>query len=458
MPKIASLSFYGFSMMWSPVFGTSEAAVFGALYAHPDLLTLSRIINLTVLALFMLAAAYLGDRLRPLLHHGPFVPATVAVGCLGMLLGCVAGLEWAPAWVLLPGAAARGFYAGAATILWIGLFIHADRRIVGAAAAGSLTLYAAYGLLVAGAAFVLPGAAAVMLVASPLLSYAGCRRGNESELRSQPVAQEETPAPPGTRVTLYAANFVFGVILGGLLYFFAMEDAALYVAAFLAASALCLVGFALLGSTVDLRLAFRILMLCYVVAASAVALLAPDNGALILTITSAALAVILLYTIIIFLDTQARFRKPYWRIPGLTQVFASVGMIAASAGLAAVPGRLSAHPLALVALAAACLMFIASVFLSEGGFSSRPWGFSSLIPAESPEMMRVRRCGDLAAAHRLTTRELEILQLLASGSTRENVAEALFISPATAKTHIRNIYAKLSVHSQRELEELLDAS
>lgn len=32
----------------------------------------------------------------------------------------------------------------------------------------------------------------------------------------------------------------------------------------------------------------------------------------------------------------------------------------------------------------------------------------------------------------------------------------LFISPSTAKTHIRNIYAKLDVHSQRELTAKID--
>ena len=40
--------------------------------------------------------------------------------------------------------------------------------------------------------------------------------------------------------------------------------------------------------------------------------------------------------------------------------------------------------------------------------------------------------------------------------TKDQIAEALCISPTTAKTHIRNIYAKLDVHSQRELTSRLE--
>jgi DNA-binding CsgD family transcriptional regulator len=68
----------------------------------------------------------------------------------------------------------------------------------------------------------------------------------------------------------------------------------------------------------------------------------------------------------------------------------------------------------------------------------------------------LRRCGELAGRHGLTSRELEILQLVAAGSSRREIAETLVISPATVKTHMRNIYEKLEVHSQVELEELLE--
>ena len=50
----------------------------------------------------------------------------------------------------------------------------------------------------------------------------------------------------------------------------------------------------------------------------------------------------------------------------------------------------------------------------------------------------------------LTTRELEVLQLLAEGATTERLAEQLFISKHTARSHVRNILAKLDAHSKLE--------
>ena len=50
----------------------------------------------------------------------------------------------------------------------------------------------------------------------------------------------------------------------------------------------------------------------------------------------------------------------------------------------------------------------------------------------------------------LTTREGEILSLLAGGRNVRQIAEALNISPLTARNHIQNIMEKLEVHSQTE--------
>jgi DNA-binding NarL/FixJ family response regulator len=50
----------------------------------------------------------------------------------------------------------------------------------------------------------------------------------------------------------------------------------------------------------------------------------------------------------------------------------------------------------------------------------------------------------------LTKRETEILQLISEGKTYTQISEELFISKETAKTHIKNIYAKLQVNSKSE--------
>jgi DNA-binding NarL/FixJ family response regulator len=50
----------------------------------------------------------------------------------------------------------------------------------------------------------------------------------------------------------------------------------------------------------------------------------------------------------------------------------------------------------------------------------------------------------------LTRREREILGLLAHGADNDAMAEELFISPQTARTHVQNVLAKLGVHSRLE--------
>jgi DNA-binding NarL/FixJ family response regulator len=51
---------------------------------------------------------------------------------------------------------------------------------------------------------------------------------------------------------------------------------------------------------------------------------------------------------------------------------------------------------------------------------------------------------------RLSRRESEVLDHLASGATTEQIAGLLFLSQATVRTHVQNILTKLEVHSRLE--------
>jgi DNA-binding NarL/FixJ family response regulator len=48
----------------------------------------------------------------------------------------------------------------------------------------------------------------------------------------------------------------------------------------------------------------------------------------------------------------------------------------------------------------------------------------------------------------LTEREREILKWVTEGMSNKEIADKLFVSPLTIKTHIKNVYAKLHVHSR----------
>lgn len=55
----------------------------------------------------------------------------------------------------------------------------------------------------------------------------------------------------------------------------------------------------------------------------------------------------------------------------------------------------------------------------------------------------------------LTRREREILACMAQGLTRVSIAARLKLSPNTVRTHVRNVLAKLRVHSTPEAVALL---
>ena len=65
-----------------------------------------------------------------------------------------------------------------------------------------------------------------------------------------------------------------------------------------------------------------------------------------------------------------------------------------------------------------------------------------------------RQCHDAALnnpAPRLTPREREILTLVASGLSNDDIAERLVISPATAKTHVNRTMMKLNARDRAQL-------
>jgi len=65
-------------------------------------------------------------------------------------------------------------------------------------------------------------------------------------------------------------------------------------------------------------------------------------------------------------------------------------------------------------------------------------------------MRRRGPTGEELLAEQLTTREIEVLQLLTEGASSDHMAEQLSVSPNTVRTHIQGILSKLQVHSRLE--------
>jgi DNA-binding NarL/FixJ family response regulator len=71
-----------------------------------------------------------------------------------------------------------------------------------------------------------------------------------------------------------------------------------------------------------------------------------------------------------------------------------------------------------------------------------------IASTEGPTMPMEARSAELA--HNLTRRELEILRLVAEGSSNSQLAKMLWVTEQTVKFHLSNIYRKLGVTNRTE--------
>jgi NarL family two-component system response regulator LiaR len=78
-------------------------------------------------------------------------------------------------------------------------------------------------------------------------------------------------------------------------------------------------------------------------------------------------------------------------------------------------------------------------------------GQSVLEPEVTGKMMvKMRQKAQHLPHEELTSRELEILLLMAEGKTNQDIADELFIALKTVKTHVSNILSKLQVQDRTQ--------
>lgn len=83
-------------------------------------------------------------------------------------------------------------------------------------------------------------------------------------------------------------------------------------------------------------------------------------------------------------------------------------------------------------------------------------GGAIISPSMLPELLEHIRQSpglhpcDIDTVSKLTPREVEVLRLLAQGHTNQQIADACFLSPATVKTHVQNIFLKLGVSDRTQ--------
>ena len=79
--------------------------------------------------------------------------------------------------------------------------------------------------------------------------------------------------------------------------------------------------------------------------------------------------------------------------------------------------------------------------------SGAPEPAPEFVPASAPAPGSLQRP---ALPDGLTQREAEVLALIAAGLSNAEIAERLFVTPATVKTHINNLFAKTAVRDRAQ--------
>lgn len=72
------------------------------------------------------------------------------------------------------------------------------------------------------------------------------------------------------------------------------------------------------------------------------------------------------------------------------------------------------------------------------------------LPRMSPEIFQSHSQSAADCLKLLTPREVQILRLLGRQASNQEIADTLFISLSTAKSHLRSIYRKLDIHGRNE--------
>lgn len=77
------------------------------------------------------------------------------------------------------------------------------------------------------------------------------------------------------------------------------------------------------------------------------------------------------------------------------------------------------------------------------------------LSAKTPERLSFEVSEEFCRSYRITPRELQVIELILRGLAYREVADALFLSIKTVKTHVYHVYEKTSSANKIELLQLL---
>ena len=92
---------------------------------------------------------------------------------------------------------------------------------------------------------------------------------------------------------------------------------------------------------------------------------------------------------------------------------------------------------------------VAGLLIGADDYLVKPFALDELL-ARAWALIRRAEAPAPSLASKLTSRELQVLSLLAEGLGQQEIASRLFVSPKTVGTHTEHIFRKLGVHSRAQ--------
>ena len=104
------------------------------------------------------------------------------------------------------------------------------------------------------------------------------------------------------------------------------------------------------------------------------------------------------------------------------------------------------------------LLTAATFWIGPADQVRKLWGLRrNLTPKRYNDLLVQARVRQLTESFGLTSREGEVLTFVAQGKRAPEIRDAMGVSIYTVRTHLRNLYAKIGVHSYAEAVQLLES-
>lgn len=441
-------------------FGLAFFRSWVSLLTHDEILNgLNGLVHDAVLAASLLVFALLTPRIAPISSHRKTLAAGLLAACASsaMAVGASAfspgSVSVAPLVALL-----AGFASSAFILQWCELYSRMEITRAAAALSISFISAVAINLLLDGMTDAYRQGALIVL---PCLTTACFLRANSlvspaKTMAGKKLSHMNVPWQLLCLIGMY--QLASGICVGAT----GMPSIIFKNVANAAAGLLLLAAVTFLPNAFDLKKALRspaVIFACVLLLFPFVGTNGPTATAALCTSAGSAFFEIAIFLTICDISHSRNIPAMFlFALEEATVLFQSAGI-----QLGAERAWLAAHGVSvtiLVAILIALAAILTLLFFETGALETR-WGIRIFGPGkisrnhEDAERLKAA-CASLSQTCGFTSRETEVLDLLARGMSLNEICSQLSIARGTAKAHCEHIYAKAGVHSRKELMERLD--